>query len=104
MSSVLTQTVKKATPKIALASSLNPSTVGAAVVFTATLTGPGATSGSDVTFLDGETSLGTVKPAGGAAKFTTKALKAGSHPITASYARDANYTAATSGVLKQMVN
>ena len=56
VSTALSQVVNKATPTITLASSLNPSTFGASVTFTATL--PADATGT-VTFLDGATSLGT---------------------------------------------
>jgi len=85
-------------------SSLNPSTVGQSVTFTATVTGGGATPTGNVTFLDGATMLGTVALNGAAqAVFSTSALALGSHPITASYAGSATY-APSSGGLTQIVN
>ena len=85
----------------ALASSLNPSTVGASVTFTATVS-PSAASGT-VTFKDGAATLGTGTLSGGVATFTTSALALGSHSLTAEYAGDANHLASTSLVLTQAV-
>jgi hypothetical protein len=96
-----TQTVTKASPAVVLTSSVNPSTFGQPVTFTATL--PANTTGA-VTFLDGSTTLGTGTINNGVATFTTSALNAGVHPITASYAGDANNNAAVSAPLSQTVN
>jgi hypothetical protein len=98
----LTQTVTKAATSVSLTSSLNPSTYGQAVTFTATAT-PSAATGS-VTFSDGTTSLGTVTISGGTASLTTSTLLAGSHSITAAYSGNANYNGSTSPVLTQTVN
>ena len=103
-SSVLIQTVNPTTPTVALTSSLNPSTVGASVTFTATLSGSGALPAAAVTFLDGTTTLGTVTPSGGVATFTTTALASGSHSILASFVGGTNYYPAKSSVVTQTVN
>jgi hypothetical protein len=86
----------------ALASSLNPSTYGQAVTLTATVS-PGTATGT-VTFRDGSTILGTGTVVGGVATFTTTALTAGSHSITAVYGGDLNFSGSTSSVLTQSVN
>jgi hypothetical protein len=71
-------------------SSVNPSTLGQPVVFTATVNGgfSGNPSGT-VTFFDGFMSLGIVPTTGAGsmttASLTTSTLSAGSHLITASY-------------------
>jgi hypothetical protein len=96
--------INKATPTIALTSSLNPSTAGASVTFTATLTASGTTPSGAVTFLDGTTTLTTVTPSGGVATYTTTALTAGAHSITASFAGSTYYNPTTSSVLAQTVN
>jgi hypothetical protein len=96
-----TQTVSKASPTVGLISSVNPSSFGQSVTFTATL--PANTTGT-VTFLDGSTTLGTGAISNGIAAFTTSALTAGVHPITASYAGDANNNAGVSAPLSQTVN
>jgi hypothetical protein len=95
----------KATTSTGAVSSLNPSTTGTSVTFTATVTS--ATAGTitgTVTFLDGATSLGTGALAGGVATFTTSSLAAGAHSITAQYGGDANYATSTSAILTQTVN
>jgi hypothetical protein len=69
-------------------SSLDPSTVGQTVTFTATVTanapGSNAVQGT-VTFLDNGTPLATVTLSGGSASFSTATLTGGSHTITAQY-------------------
>jgi hypothetical protein len=96
-----TQSVTKASPAVALTSSLNPSTVNQAVTFTASV-GTGVTG--TVTFLDGSTILGTGTINSGIATFTTSTLNAGVHAITASYGGDSNHNSATSAPLSQTVN
>jgi streptogramin lyase len=93
-----------------LTSSLNPSMVGNAVTFTATVTAsaPGAgTPTGTVTFMDQTTGtpLGTaaLNPQGDTATVSTAGLAAGSHTIVATYGGDANF-AAGSGTLTQAVN
>ena len=94
-------TVNKAAPTITLTSSSNPSALNAPVTFSATVYA-GATA--PVTFYDGSTVLGTgVVNASGVATYTTSLLTTGSHSITAAYPGDANYSAATSNVLLQVV-
>ena len=101
VSTPLSQVVNKATPAVALASSLNPSTFGASVTFTATLPLPAT---GTVTFLDGATSIGTGTISGGAATLTTSLLAGGTHSITAAYGGDANYNPANSTALTQTVS
>lgn len=106
-SAALTQTVSKAATTTAVSSSANPSTVGQAVRFTATVSvnPPGAgTPAGTVTFSDGGTQLGTAAlNSSGTAAFTTSALAAGDHTITATYGGDANF-AGSSGSLAQTVS
>ena len=101
-SSAVSQTVTKADTTTALASSLNPSTAGSAVTFTATVSPAGATG--TVQFLDGATTLGSAAVSGGAATLSTSALTAGTHAITAVYGGDVRYTGSTSSPLSQVVN
>ncbi len=106
-SGVLAQTVNKAVTSTAVSSSLNPSTYGQSVTFTATVQpASGGSPTGTVTFLDGTTQLGTGNLSGGSAQFTTAgtALIAGAHSITARYAGDANFAGSTSAVLTQTVN
>src|SRR5207237_2296403 len=89
-----------------LISSLNPSALGQAVTFTATVqpaTGSGTPTGT-VTFNDGAIVLGPGSLNGGTATFTTSGLGAGVHSITAVYGGDANFASSTSPVLMQTVN
>jgi parallel beta-helix repeat protein len=104
-SQALTQTVQNSTTT-ALVSSLNPTTAGQNVNFTATVSrspGTGTPTGT-VQFYDGTTLLGTanLNPSG-TATFTTNKLAAGSHAITARYLGDANDAGSTSVALTQVV-
>jgi len=87
-----------------LASSLNPSTFGQPVTFTATVKSTSGTPTGMVRFNDGATALGTASLVAGVAKFTAKSLAVGAHSITAVYAGNVNFAASKSAVLKQTVN
>jgi hypothetical protein len=98
------QTVNPAPTSTAVVSSLNPSTYGTAVTFTATVSsGVGMPTGA-VTFNDGTTTIGTSALSNGTASFTTAALSGGAHSITASYAGSVNFASSTSSALGQTVN
>jgi hypothetical protein len=101
------QEVQKAETTTALTSSVNPSAVGQSVTFTATVTvaAPGAgTPTGTVSFKEGATTLGTGTVNGaGVATFTTAALAAGSHYITATFSGDGSFNGSTSNVLQQDV-
>lgn len=100
-----TITVQPAATATALTSSLNPSTRGGNVTFTATVTSAVAgTPTGNVEFRDGTSMLATVALSGGQASYTTSSLTAGSHSITAHYAGDGDFAASASGVLTQTVN
>jgi MtrB/PioB family decaheme-associated outer membrane protein len=89
----------------ALVSSLNPSSAGQGVTFTATVSGA-PTSGTptgNVSFLDSGGEIGTGSLSRGVATFTTSALRIGNHSITAAYGGDAVFAASTSAVLIQAV-
>jgi hypothetical protein len=105
-SGALTQTVNQAGTVTTLASSVNPSASGSAVVFTATVSaaapGTGTATGT-VTFKDGPTTLGTGTLNAGQATYSTSGLSAGSHSITAVYSGDANFLGSTSSVFTQTV-
>ena len=98
------QAVNKATSTTTLVSSLNPSTAGQAVTFTATVAPQftGTPTGT-VTFVDGTTILATERVSAGAAKFTTSKLASGAHGITATYNGSTSFTI-SSAALTQMVN
>jgi hypothetical protein len=97
--------VTRSATTTSLVSSLNPSTFGSNVTFTATVTHTTTTvpTGS-VTFMDGTTKLGTVALSGGSAVFATSALAVGAHSINARYSGDFSYIASVSPVLTQNVH
>ncbi len=89
-----------------LSSSLDPSTVGQAVTYTATVNATAATG--SVTFEDTGTSIpdcGDQIVSSGAATCTLSGYAAASaHAITATYNGDGNYVGSTSSVLNQVVS
>jgi hypothetical protein len=92
-----------------LASSVNPSTVGQSVTFTATVAGNAPTG--NVAFRDGASTIGGcsgVALAGSGnsrtAACATAALAQGTRSITAAYAGDNGNVASTSAALSQVVN
>jgi len=109
-SAPFTQTVNQGVTTTKVVSSLNPSSTGVNVNLTATVTAiapaTGARTGT-VVFQDGGVVIAgcgaQVITAGGTATCATNALVAGSHPITAIYSGDANFTTSTSAVLTQTV-
>jgi len=88
-----------------LSSSLNPSTLGQAVTFTATVASPvGGTPTGTVTFRDGTVSLGSAPlDAAGQATVTISALTLGAHSITANYGGDSHFGASASPTITQTV-
>ena len=104
-SAPLMQTVNPASTSTTLISSLNPSTYGSSVSFTATVssTVTGTQTGT-VTFYDGMNSLGSVSLSSGQAILSTSALTGGSHTITATYNGDINFATSTSVGVSQTVN
>jgi uncharacterized repeat protein (TIGR03803 family) len=104
ISSVLTQTVERAASSTKVASSLNPSTHGAAVTFTATVTSPGGTPTGTVTFKSGSSVLGTGTLTDGKATFKTSTLAVGTHSIMVVYAASTDFSGSTSPALSQVVN
>jgi subtilisin family serine protease len=100
-SSAFPYTVNKAASTTSLTSSVNPSTFGQVVTFTATVS-PVATG--TVTFYDGGSALGSGTLSSGTASYSTSSLSAGSHPITATYGGDSNVAGSTSSTLTQTVN
>ena len=79
----------------------SPSTLGAALTLTATVT-PGTATGK-VTFFDGAAILGTGTLSGGAATLTTRLLGSGDHKLRARYLGGL-LPASTSPVIFQTVN
>jgi Bacterial Ig-like domain (group 3) len=106
----LNQVVGRASTTTALSSSLNPSTSGQPVTFTATVTvnapGAGIPNGI-VNFMDGNTLLATVTlNSSGIATYTTSTLSVGSQNVKAVYGATSpwNFNSSASAVLVQVVN
>jgi hypothetical protein len=91
-SSPITQTVNAVAATVTVTSSINPSSFGQSVDFTATVTGAGATPTGTVAVTDGATSLGTITlDASGKGVLTTATLTGGSHSLLFTYSGDSNY-------------
>ena len=91
-------------PSVTLTSSLDPANQGQPITFTAAVFAAAtATPTGTVTFLDGTTALGLETLVNGTAAFSTSSLSGGSHSITASYSGDANFAAATSAIVTELV-
>jgi hypothetical protein len=101
----LSQVVSQAATTTTVTSSLNPSTYGKPVRFTAAVSFANGNppNGESVDFHDGQTKLGTETLTNGTATFATPKLKAGVHHIWASYAGDANLLGSDSAALRQVV-
>jgi hypothetical protein len=87
-----------ATDSLSLAGSPNPSALGQSITFTATLTPaggpPNALPTGTVQFLDGAKLLGSATLTSNQATYSTAALAAGAHNISAQYSGDGTYPAA----------
>jgi hypothetical protein len=104
-SSTLTQSVNVASTTLVLSTSVNPSSYNQGVTFMVSLTPQmGGSATGTVTFLDGANPIGTSTVAGNSATITVNTLAIGTHPITAAYSGDSNFTAANSASLPQIVN
>lgn len=103
-SSPVSDVVKPVATNTALASSLNPSTKGKTVTFTATVTSAAPTKpiGSVKFVADGKT-LGTELLSSGAANFKTDKLTVGKHSITAVYEGNIDFITSTSTPLAEIV-
>lgn len=104
-SNAVTVQVGTATTSLRLASSPNPSTVGQAVIFTATVTGEyGGTATGTVTLSNGSTVLGSATLNGDVASLSDTSLTAGTYNVVAAYAGDSNFQASSSDAVAQVVN
>lgn len=101
-STVLNQTVSQTTSAATITSSPNPSAVGQAVTFTATITSPTVTAKGPVTFTSGKTTLGTAQLTNGRATFATSSLPVGSDRVKVVYKGDSNIVG-SSAVVTQVV-
>ena len=95
--------LNKAVTTTTLVSSVNPSTFGQSVTFTATVASGSGTPTGTVTFKRGAAILGTATLSGGVATFTTATLPVGTGSITAAYGGDANFAPSTSAAVSQKV-
>jgi hypothetical protein len=91
------------TTSTSIASSANPSTYGATVIFTVTVSSTAGIPTGTVIFKNGSSTLGTRTLSGGMATFATSTLALGNHSITAVYAGSSNFLGSTSSVLMQTV-
>ena len=89
---------------VSLISSENPSLLGDAVTFTASIASSDTTLAGTVDFLDGTTVIcHAVAVAAKGATCTTSALTLGTHSVTASYTGDSDNAAGVSPALSQVV-
>src|SRR5262249_44743349 len=99
-----------ATSQISVSSSANPSTAGQTVTFTAVVTAPGhqgAPTGTVTFTIDGQAQAPVALAVVGGvdeARFTTSALAAGSHSVSAAYSGDAKVAASSGSLPTQTVN
>jgi FtsP/CotA-like multicopper oxidase with cupredoxin domain len=95
-----TQTVNKTASSTVVVSSLNPSTVGNTVTFTATVS-PSTATGTMTFAVDG--ALTTVPLVAGQASYSTSGLGTGAHAVDATYGGDAAFVTSSSPTLTQTV-
>jgi hypothetical protein len=96
--------IAKASSVTTLVTSLNPSTVGASVTFTATVAAAVAGLSGEVELFDGASSLGVIALVDGTASLSTKTLTRGPHEITATYKGEANFATSAAPSLTETVD
>jgi hypothetical protein len=97
-------TIRPASTTTTIASSVNPSTYGQPVQFTATIAPQfGGSATGTVTFYDDGTQIGSAAVNRNKAIFTTGALQTGFHSITARYSGSSNFQTSTSSPESQAV-
>ena len=96
-------TVNKALPVATIATSASAILVQNSVTLTATISSSLGTPTGTVTFMDGTTPLGTGTLTSGTATLASTSLAAGTHTITAAYGGDANFLAASSSPISELV-
>ncbi len=99
-STVLPQNVLQIKSSATITSSLNPSTQGHAVTFTAKIAAPTIVATGPVTFSLGTTKLGTAQLSGGVAKFTTSSLPVGADRITVTYYGSSNIARSSASLVQ----
>jgi large repetitive protein len=96
--------VQLAQPILMLGGPANPVDAGTMASFTASLTSPGLSPTGTLMLLDSSSSIGTAAISGsGSSTFSLATLSIGTHTLTASYAGDANNSAATSASVTVVV-
>jgi hypothetical protein len=103
MESVSLLVIPPAATAVSLTSSANPAAVAIPVTFTATVSAGSFTPTGTVTFMDGNTVLGTATLNAGIVAYTTSALAAGTHSITAVYGGATGFAGSTSAAVTQVV-
>ena len=113
-SSTLTQVVGPAATSTDLGSSVNPSVTGQSVTYSASVSVQAPGSGTPTGYIEFSDESGPIAACGGSsgvslagtsgASCTVTYPAAASHPISAQYLGDDNYTASTSSTLTQVVN
>ena len=101
-SAALVQTVGGAATAATLVSSQNPASVGAAIVFTATVTSAAGMPTGTVAVLEGTTIVTTAPLASGTATLSAH-LTAGTHALRLGYPGDENFAASASTAVSQVV-
>jgi len=96
------QAVGQGATTTSLASSANPSVLGASVTFTATVA-PSDATGTIQFYVDGATLGGPVNLSSGEATASTASLAVGTHEITATYSGDTNYTVSNGRLVPDQV-
>jgi hypothetical protein len=96
--------VKYSSTSTTVTSSLNPSTYGKPVKFTAAVTSSSGTPAGMVTFKAGTTTLGTGTLSAGKALLAVSNLAIGSHSITVIYDGFGSFLSSSSAILTQTVN
>ncbi len=107
ISGAVVQTVSQVATSLQLSSSANPSMAGNQIALTATLSpylyGTFTTNGETVTFYNGGTSIGTGVLSSGVATLNSSSLPVGTDTLTANFPGNANFAAATSNSIAQVV-
>ncbi len=107
-SASVSEVVNKATTATSLIASANPVAIGQGVTFTVVVSPSGGATGTptgSVEFYDNGTLItgSQVTLASGQATFTTSSLAVGTHPITAVYSGDTNFSTSTSNIVSETV-
>jgi hypothetical protein len=104
-SAPLNQVVNPAHTTTTITSSLNPSTYGQPVTFTASVSFAGGVppNGEGVEFFDGNSKIATETLDNGSAALTISKLSVGTHQIRAVYAGDGNLAPSKSPMIRQGV-